>query len=547
MATLPKKIIVSGVPGSNSSKLAMYIAKILGYKYLHIGDAIRELASKTGFAGNGEKFVEFTQRFAHDETLNDYIYDFLKNYDQNIVIDSKYLGFIEKMDENAGNNGIFTIYKLSKGNENLDTDTDIINIKEADMLRFKEIYGNDISNLDYVKESHNLIIEQKDTDIKKIAGDIVNTKFGMNLSSEELKTRMGDYNSSELLAKLVRNDQVIDLNLFSSNMFTPESVVKDSVKVMAGAAVVGEAINVTKKIIDDKLEEKLGAETVEVKVKSMDKVSNVKVEAEKVKTKITVQAPSTKNIRTDTTSKEEVSGWMKWIWLLLPLLCCFLTYLFLLQGKAFNIVGSNINFPSLFGVSSTTTSISSISNTTTATNQATESKSNTTTSDLTNTTSLVTTTSSVATSNSTTTIKSSITTSATASALNLNIYYLDPTKLNSATPLSTVSRQVTDSDLVNYVMSQIVNGPKGTDAGVVGSFGEGRIAKFVGGSVCVSGGNYEITKESDGTWFVNFCREISITDANKKILLDQLTKNLKQVSTVKKIDVCINNHRESLF
>jgi len=164
-------ITISGQAGSGKSSVGEILAKKLGYNYLSIGDMRREMARKRSmtlseFNKLGEK-EDFT-----DKEVDDFQSELGKNKDKMVVNGRTSYYFIPesvkiclKADPEERAKRVFG--DKERQNEIFDRLDDakkkIIDRDNSDVMRYKKIYGIDVSdkkNYDYIVDTSDITAEQ---------------------------------------------------------------------------------------------------------------------------------------------------------------------------------------------------------------------------------------------------------------------------------------------------------------------------------------------------------------------------------------------------
>jgi len=163
-------VIVSGGAGSGKSTVARAVAKKFKLRHVSAGDKMRQLASALGFKTSGAEFLEFHEYVkshpAVDKKLDELIMKDLRQGD--CVVDSRLAAYLYKgrayrimlkvPDSVAARRNA-----LREGVSESEALKSIIRRNREDALRYKKLYGIDVSDVsvyDFVLDTSPLSIEE---------------------------------------------------------------------------------------------------------------------------------------------------------------------------------------------------------------------------------------------------------------------------------------------------------------------------------------------------------------------------------------------------
>ncbi|MFX1237720.1 MAG: (d)CMP kinase [Promethearchaeota archaeon] len=164
-------ITISGLHGTGKSTIGKKIAESLGLRYYSTGQAFRELAKENGMTL--EEFTAYVEKNPeYDKKLDEKILHLAEKGD--IVLDSQLSGFI--LASKADYKILLTcpLEIRVKRMAERDNKSYYLKLKEttirenSEKERFKTLYDIDLSDVDKINDTYDLILETKNLSIDEI-------------------------------------------------------------------------------------------------------------------------------------------------------------------------------------------------------------------------------------------------------------------------------------------------------------------------------------------------------------------------------------------
>ncbi|RMD77627.1 hypothetical protein D6810_00495 [Candidatus Dojkabacteria bacterium] len=166
------KLVVSGLPGCGSSTLALLCSYLFNFKLIKGSSSFRFLAKKLGAKTNHEEtmLIEKEIQPYWGPIYDKFIRKVLEELDlDNICIDSDIAGFMTDSREGLVRVFLYAdlderIKRFKKDKREASTDL-ILKIDKKIQNEYKQLYGFDFLNIEYVKTKYELLVDNSNKSI----------------------------------------------------------------------------------------------------------------------------------------------------------------------------------------------------------------------------------------------------------------------------------------------------------------------------------------------------------------------------------------------
>lgn len=178
-------LILTGWVSSGSTSTALILAKLLKKKFVYAGGMYKRLAAEMGYDPKSSDLIKFEETYGErwDWLWENYLLWKLAN-ETNILANAKIVGFIIDSTPNVFSSFITVPVEVRAKRASGDSRSEQISERDKVLqARWKKVFGIDFMDIDFIRQTHDLVIDNSNISIAQTAYEIFNSyKLAMGFS-----------------------------------------------------------------------------------------------------------------------------------------------------------------------------------------------------------------------------------------------------------------------------------------------------------------------------------------------------------------------------